>query len=226
MERATPGASRARRGPAVICLVAVWLAAACVGAASPATPTPTGLLTALPTPTEQAPVDVTPSAEDSGSADPQESPLESPLESPGESPDIAAACSGTDGNREFFATVAAKVQWDVYCGVLPKGWSVESGSYRTSSGGWLKIAYKASNGRRFELREGAFCADQATCVPTGGELQSGPFGDREATVVQVEDGGYAMIVDRGNRVMWAAIGKGMDELTFRDYAEALTLIYE
>jgi hypothetical protein len=205
-----------------MCLVAMWLAAACAGlndapAASNAVPTVGS------TPATDATPEPTP-PEDTPSVAPEATPTETPLESPSASPSIAASCTGTDANREFFATVATKVPWDVYCAVLPRGWSVDTGSYRTSNGGWLKIAYKASGGRRFELREGAFCTDPATCLPTGVEIAPGPFGDREATVLQVEDGGFAMIVDQGQRIMWAAIGKGMDETTFRNYAEALTLV--
>jgi hypothetical protein len=215
-----------RRGPAVICLVAMWLSAACVGLSdAPATSNPVPPTT--PTSAADATPDVTPSDDVSSSAPdetPAETPLETPLASASGFPSIAAACTGTDANREFFATVATKVDWDVYCAVLPKGWSVDTGSYRTAGGGWLKIAYKASGGRRFELREGAFCTDPATCLPTGVEIAPGPFGDREATVLQVEDGGYAMIVDQGQPLMWAAIGKGMDETTFRNYAEALSLV--
>jgi hypothetical protein len=155
------------------------------------------------------------------SFDPSDDPYASPSESALATPGPAASCAGTDDNRAFYVTVADHVAWGVYCPVLPKGWSVDAGTYRTSGGGWMTIAYKASGSRRFELREGAFCTDPATCVPTGTEIAPGQFGDREATVVQVEDGGFAAIVDGGQKISWAAIGKGMDETTFRAYAQAL-----
>jgi hypothetical protein len=158
-----------------------------------------------------------PQPADTPSADPYATPSETPLAAPGP----AASCTGTDANRAFYVTVADHVTWDVYCPVLPKGWTVEAGTYRTSGGGWLKIAYKASANRHFELREGAFCTDPATCVPTGTAIAPGPFGDREATFVAVADGGFAAIVDGGQKISWAAIGKGMDETTFRAYVEAL-----
>jgi hypothetical protein len=220
VEGPTPRASRGRRGPAVIILAAAWLFAACSANApatlSPTDPpalTPVPVFTAAPTPAE-----VADSSEPS--TDPEVTPSDSPLASPGP----AASCTGTDANKEFYVTVAVHVTWDVFCPVLPKGWIVEAGSYRTSSGGWLKIAYKASGGRRFELREGAFCTDPATCVPTGTELAPGSFGDREATILQVEDGGFAALVGRGQKFSWAAIGKGMDEPTFRAYAQALIVV--
>jgi hypothetical protein len=216
-------ASRGRRAPAVTILVAALLFAAC-SADQAATTSPTQQTLApqaTPTAPVETPLEPTDDVESlEPSIDPGETPLASGI------PTAADSCSGTDANREFYVTVASHVTWDVYCAVLPKGWSVDAGSYRTSSGGWLKIAYKASGGRRFELREGAFCTDPATCVPTGVEIASGPFGDREAKFVRVEDGGFGMVVDSGEKIMWAAIGKGMDEATFRAYAEALLLVGE
>jgi hypothetical protein len=161
---------------------------------------------------------------DTASTEPTDDPNATPSESPSASPGAAASCTGTEANRAFYANVAAKVTWDVFCPVLPKGWIVEAGTYRTSGGGWMTIAYKASGSRHFELREGAFCTDPATCVPTGTAIAPGFFGDREASIVQVEDGGFAAIVDGGQKISWAAIGKGMDETAFRAYAKALILV--
>jgi hypothetical protein len=223
VEGLPPPAQRGRRGPAVIVLAIAFFLAACVGESEATTSpskrtTPPKATASLQTGPAQ-PTDAAVESTDP-SFDPYASPGESPLVTPGP----AAACSGTEANRAFYVTVADHVNWDVYCPVLPKGWIVDAGSYRTSSGGWLKIAYKASGGRRFELRQGAFCTDPATCAPTGVEIASGPFGDREANAVAVEDGGFGMVVDRGQKVSWVAIGKGIDERTFRAYAEALFLV--
>jgi hypothetical protein len=212
-----PRAPRGRRGPAVIFLAAALMFGAC-SAETAATPsaseppalTPIPVSTPLPTPSDSA-----------ESLAPTDDPYATPSEISSASPGAAASCTGTEANRAFYVSVADHVTWNVYCPVLPKGWIVDTGSYRTSGGGWMKIAYKASGSRRFELREGAFCTDPATCVPTGTELAPGSFGDREATILQVEDGGFAAIVDGGQKISWAAIGKGMDETTFRAYAGAL-----
>jgi hypothetical protein len=53
------------------------------------------------------------------------------------------------------------------------------------------------------------------------EIAPGQFGDREATTIAVDDGSYAMTVDAGQKISWLAIGKGIDETTFRAYAQAL-----
>ena len=217
MEGPTPRASRGRRGPAVFIFAAVLIFGAC-SADTAATPsatdkaalTPVPVLTPVPRPSDAT-------VSDQPSEDPNASPGESPLASAS----AAAACAGTDANRAFYVTVADHVTWDVYCPVLPKGWSVDAGTYRTSGGGWMTIAYKASGGRRFELREGAFCTSPTTCPPTGVEIAPGSFGDREGTTISVDDGSYAMTVDAGQKISWLAIGKGIDETTFRTHAAAL-----
>ncbi len=221
VERPTPGARRRRLGPAVIILAVAVVLAACAGAEQAATPSPSqptsppkATPTLRPTQTAQPTATVEPSVE------PPPTPSETPLESAAP----AAACTGTDGNRAFYVAVASHVAWDVYCPVLPKGWIVDAGSYRTTSGGWLKIAYKASGGRRFELSEGAFCANAYGCAPAGSEAASGPFGDREATVIAADDGSFAMVVDAGRKISWMAIGRRINEATFRAFAEALILV--
>jgi hypothetical protein len=231
VEGLTTTAPRGRTGPAVIVLAAAFLFGACSAetaapsASEPPALTPIPVVTPAATPSDSAgsqPPSDDPNA--TPSDDPNATPGD-PYASPSPTPGAAAACSGTEGNRAFYVNVADHVQWNVYCAVLPKGWIVEAGSFRTtSSGGWMKIAYKASGSRHFELREGAFCTDPATCVPTGTELAPGSFGDRQATILQVEDGGFAALVNRGEKLQFAAIGKGMDEATFRAYAGALILV--
>ena len=216
MEGPTPRASRGRRGPAVFIVAAVLIFGACSADTSAPSATdkpaltPVPVLTPVPQPSDAA-----------ESVQPTDGPYASPSESPLASASAAASCTGTDANRAFYVTVADHVTWDVYCPVLPKGWSVDAGTYRTSGGGWMTIAYKASGGRRFELREGAFCTGPTTCPPTGMETAPGPFGDREGTTISVDDGSYAMTVDAGQKISWAAIGKGIDETTFRTYTGAL-----
>lgn len=51
----------------------------------------------------------------------------------------AGACSGSDKNRDFYASMAAAVEWTVYCPVLPDEWFVRDGQYRLAGGGWLEI---------------------------------------------------------------------------------------
>lgn len=219
--------------PAAIALVGLLLVAACgtTTISPPGSPGPTtGLASGSPPPGTEA----TPPP--GGTTEPPP-PGSSPGESaaPGESPaptagdggsspggdGSAAACSGLPTNRDFFAAAAAALDWDVYCGVFPEGWFVETGSYRLRDGGQLMIAYRGPNGARLELREGAFCGDLGGCVPSGQEQGQAAFGDREGTFLVLDGGGYAVVVDRAASISWLAIGANLDEASFRALVAAL-----
>jgi len=181
-----------------------------------------------------APTDPPPTS--SADAPPSGSPTGAPTDAPpsgasgepsltaGPSGTPSAQCSGNDGNRDFFAAVAEAVSWDVYCAALPDGWFVESGTYRLSAGGWMEVGYRGPGSARFVLREGAFCQEGGDCVPVGTEVGAASFGDREGTLVAADDGSWAVTVDRGASLAWLATGSGLDEATFRGYAEALVLV--
>ena len=217
----------ARHLAVVLALALVASVAACGGASSPsplasvepsvessAVASPSGF--SFPAPSSpSAPPLASPSA--SPSADPS---LGSPdVES--QAPGAADACTGTDENREFFLSVAAAVPWTVYCPVLPAGWLVDSGEYRGAAGGRMAIAYERSGGLRLELSEGAFCADADGCVPPGPDVGAATFGDMDGSLVALDDGGWAIVVDRGKDVSWLAIVSGVDEAGARALGAAL-----
>jgi hypothetical protein len=168
-----------------------------------ATPAPTEAATASPTPTEPAASDEPTPSGQAGSVE---------------------ACTGTDDNRAFYATVAAAFDWPVYCAVLPARWSVATGRYRSAGGGWMEIAYNGPGGARFELHEGAFCSDADGCVPNGPDAGSAAFGNLSGTLVTGDDGSYAVVVDRGKRRSWLAVGVGLDLEVFKGLAADLTLV--
>ncbi|HLQ49026.1 MAG TPA: hypothetical protein VK233_08625 [Candidatus Dormibacteraeota bacterium] len=218
-----------RAFPALI-LFAV-LVAACLPAATstPAATSPAPSVSDSPTGTEAPPsaeatappatdepspsivvIDTPPPAEPSASA------------SAGAGP--AGACSGSDENRDFFRAAAAVLSWTVYCAVLPAGWFVDSGQYRQASGGWVQIAYRGPGGARLEVHEGAFCTASDGCVPSGTESGDAPFGDKTGTFVALDDGGSAVVVDRGEKISWLVVGTGLDEAAFRAIAGALTVV--
>jgi hypothetical protein len=116
------------------------------------------------------------------------------------------------------------VRWTVYCAVLPAGWFVETGRYRGSGGGWVEIAYKGPGGARLELHEGAFCPTADGCVPPGTDAGSGAFGSQTGTLVELDDGGWAVVVDRGDPISWLVVGTGMDRTTFQQLAGALAIV--
>jgi hypothetical protein len=116
------------------------------------------------------------------------------------------------------------LSWTVYCAVLPSGWFVDTGGYRRAGEGRLEIAYRGPGGARLELREGGFCTDGSGCVPSGTESGDAPFGDRTGTLVATDDGGWALVVDRGAAISWLAVGSGIDEDVFRAITSALAVV--
>jgi hypothetical protein len=146
----------------------------------------------------------------------------SPSESAGSG--AAAACTGTDENRRFFEAAAGDLNWQVYCAVLPSGWFVDTGGYRQAGGGRLEITYRGPGGARLELHEGGFCADGSGCVPSGTEAGDASFGDQAGTLISTDDGGWAVVVDRDAAISWLAVGRGIDEDTFRAITSALAAV--
>ena len=130
-------------------------------------------------------------------------------------PGSAVACTGSDENRDFYASMAAAVDWTVYCPVLPDGWFVDGGQYRLAGGGWLEISYDGPGASRIILRQGAFCLDSTGCLPSGREVGEAPFGDRTAALVAGDDGSWSLVVDRGATRSWLLTVTGMDETDAR-----------
>ena len=181
-------------------------------AASPIAPS------ATPTPTASKPVAPSATPTDSPSATPDEPPTASGNVGPAE------VCAGNDDNRDFYRSVAADVDWPVYCPVLSSGWFVTAGTYRLAGGGWMEIAYRGPGGARLELHEGAFCQDADGCVPAGSDAGSAPFGDLSGALVTGDDGSFSIVVDRGADRSWLAIGTGLDVDAFRSMVASLNHI--
>jgi hypothetical protein len=206
-------------------LVAV-LAVACNGSAAPTpaaqSPGATAdTVTAAPSIGEEQTL---PPASEEATTPPAESepPIVTPSVPASADPGPAAACSGSAENRDFFRAAASVLKWTVYCAVLPSGWFVDSGQYRQASGGWVQIAYRGPGGARLELHEGAFCSADDGCVPPGTDAGDGQFGDKTGTAVALDDGGWAVVVDRGEQISWLAVGTDLDEAAFQKIAKALS----
>lgn len=212
-------------------MLVAFLAAGCIGSAdrtgepskAPSSPTPSAA--SIEPTVEPSP---TPDPTAAATAEPSEAPTPVPSEpdtsaepSPTGATGSEASCTGNDSNREFFAKVAATVDWAVYCPSLPARWSVDAGQYRLAGGGRLHIVYKGPGGARFDLSEGAFCDAADGCVPAGTDAGSAAFGDRSGTLVIGTDGRYAIVVDRGAERSWLAIGSGLDVEVFKTFAADL-----
>ncbi len=88
----------------------------------------------------------------------------------------------------------------------------------------MTIAYKGPQGAHVQIQEGGFCRSSDGCVPSGSELGSAPFGDRMGSLLQLDGGGLALVVDRGSPVSWLAIGGNVNEDTFRTLCANLHLV--
>jgi hypothetical protein len=221
----SPGRPAAVRHRPTLVLLAVAalavLVAGCIGGEA-ATTTPS---------TSLAPFTAPPSAFASSapSALSSEAPTVAPTSSgspsgvPSESPaaDAVEGCTGTDDNRAFFVEAAANLDWPVYCAVLPARWSVNTGSYSGQGVGRLVISYKGPSGASLSLHQGAFCDDGDGCVAAGTDSGDAPFGDQTGTLVVLDGGGYAIVVDRGAHPSWLVVGQGLDEATFRAFVADL-----
>ena len=217
--------------------LAAALAAGCGGgsatsgpAESPATPR----ATASPSDVQTPPASAEPSPTLEPTAEPTAEPTTEPTAEPTAEPTVgptptrtpgsADVCTGNDENRAFYASVATAVAWDVYCPVLPSGWYVDSGRYQASAGGRLVIAYKGPGGRRLEIREGAYCADQDDCPPGGADAGPASFGGMAGRLVDL--GGSWIVVVGGDHADWEAKGIGMDGSTLVGLTADFALVGE
>jgi hypothetical protein len=145
---------------------------------------------------------------------------ETPEPEPTDLPASTAECTGSDENIAFFAEFARVVDWAVYCPVLPAGWFVGTGQWRQAEGERLEISYRGPGGAGLMLQEGSFCPGEGDCVPPGEEVGPTAFGDREGTLVAT-DGGWAVVVDRGERPSWLLTISGVGQAAARQIAAGL-----
>ncbi len=221
---------------ALVILLATILAA-CAGN-SPATGTPapsSGSGGAPGAPASAGTPSGAPSGEPASGETPSEAPTEAPTatpstgpsESPSGSADAgpAAACTGTDDNKTFFADAAAAVDWTVVCSVLPAKWFVSEGTYRGGRGGRLLIGYKGPNGATLQLNEGGWCGDPTTCVPAATEVGPAKLGPMDGTLLKLDDGsGFAIVVDPGENPSWLFQTSGIGKNKTTDLAAAAALV--
>ena len=147
-------------------------------------------------------------------------PTDSALPSPSPS-NSASVCSGAKDTPDFYASFAGSVSFPVYCAVLPAGWSLVSGTYRLANGGHITINFRRKlDNATFELDEGSFCTDSSGCVPSGTAVGSGPYGDLTGDLVQTSTG-FALVVAKGEKPSWLAVGNGLDQATFTALTGAL-----
>ncbi len=169
---------------------------------------------------------VTPAPTDPGQTVSPTSPAGSsgPTASASVSPGAADACTGNVDNRRFYRSIAQSVTWSVVCPVLPKGWFVNTGTSRDAGGGKILITYTGPAGASLALSEGFFCTAADGCVPSGADAGSAPFGSMSGKIVALDDGGWAIVVNRGASPSWLLVGHGMDQAGLEAIAAALAQV--
>lgn len=120
--------------------------------------------------------------------------------------------------------MAAAVNWPVYCPVLADGWFVQSGQYRLANGGQLEIQYQGPSRALITLDEGGFCTIQGGCVPPGVDVGPTAFGDRDGTLVALDDGSWAVVADREASPSWLLVVTGLDDAATRTIASHLVIV--
>ena len=221
--------TRVGRGAPVLLVVLALLAAACGAAVTPTSDPPAGSTapgsSGAPGSTDGATGGPTEQPTGATTDPPTDSPSGAPTDTPAPAAGSADACSGSDENRAFYASVAGDVTWQVYCAVLPAGWFVDTGSFRLAGGGRLEISYKGPGGQRIEMRQGTYCAGVDDCIPTGPDAGSASYGDKPARLVDV-GGGSWLVVAEGGDVNWEAKGVGMDGPTLASHTAAFVPVGE
>ena len=198
--------------------VAAFVVLAGCGDGGAATGAPTDGATGAPVPTgttapaSEAPLPTTEATPTE--APPTEEPTEGPTEAASGEPSApAAACTGSEQNQEFYAQVAAAVDWPVLC-LAEDGWVVTTGSYSLRSGGRIEIGYRGPGGATVELREGYIC-DGEGCAPAGTVVRDTTFGELgNAQLIELEDGAFAVVADPDANPSWILVSSGLtgDEL--------------
>ena len=132
-------------------------------------------------------------------------------------------CSGTVDDVSFFKGASMSASFDVYCAVLPAGWSVNDRSPDGAVPLW--VAYFGPNQELFELIEGPVCttSEFASDCLLGTVVGSAAFGDRQGILRQAGDD-FALNLDPTQDPSWVARGQGISLETFKALTAALIVV--
>jgi len=136
----------------------------------------------------------------------------------------ASGCSGADAFQAFFAQAAVREPFDVYCGVVPKDWSVSAVAFERD-GLILDLIYENGTGGMLEIGEGDFCGPSADeCSQRAATLGTVAFGDVHGELVKLDANSgytYAIFVDPGTPWAHEIDGKGVSQADFVSLAAGL-----
>ena len=134
-------------------------------------------------------------------------------------------CTGTVEDANFFKIAGMSVSYDVYCAVLPTGWTLQSRSNPSDGKTPLRIAYRGPKGELFELLEGPICTTSAADCMAGTDAGAAMFGHRQGQLRDgLDDADFALYVDPGQDPSWLASGKYVSLETFKALTAALVFV--
>ena len=131
-------------------------------------------------------------------------------------------CTGDAG---FFKAASMSASYDVYCAVLPAGWSMTTaGDPQLAATAPLTVEYHGPAGQTLTLEEGKFGeAAGAEVLRTGPEIGPASFGDRTGTLGG-SSGSYYVYTPPDGKAMWTASCAGMTLDDFRALTAALIAV--
>ena len=221
-----------RRGrAAAAAVIALFLAAACASAAPTRIP---GAVTSAPSATTAA----TPTSSVGPAATATEivlpataspvatlTPSHTPTHKPTPAPTSrAAACTASAKFKAVFADGAAKAAFDVYCAVLPAGWSLQGASYyKRPVGSELDATYKGPGGAVIQFLQGANCTTSAVaCSVAVGILGPISFGHLTGQLDLYDaTPTYVVYVNPGTTHGYTMLGYGMTQTQFIAFSAAM-----
>ncbi len=203
--------------------------AACGGSA--ATPTPTATPAPTPTPTATpAPTDTpTPAPTDTPTPAPTPAPTDTPTPAPTATPTSAPtlpsavqACTGGSGIKQALANQIPHFTFDLYCAVLPAGWSVVNVAWDYNAPG-LQMHYQNATAWKIDVWEGNVCLlspNPCTGIwnPAIGPQAVGPLtGDMSGSA-----GHWTTVVHTANpKLLYSITGDGMSQAAFQTISAAM-----
>jgi hypothetical protein len=182
--------------------------------ASTATPAPTDTPTVAPTPTPA------PAATPTDTATPAPTLAPTPTAAPS-LPTAVVPCTGSNSIKQTLANQVAKFKFDLYCPVLPAGWSMVNVAWNYNAPG-LQAHYKNKAGYTVNVWEGNVCflsPNPCTGVwdPDIGPQAFGPLtGDMSGSV-----GHWSTLVNTNPKVLYVITGDGMSQSAFASYSAAM-----
>ena len=224
---------------ATVGLVAILLAGACASAtvtpiAGTVTSSPSVDIGATPTPSVgsvSSPTEVTlpattsPAPAHAPTHAPSHAPTHAPTHPPTPAPTSrAAACTGAAKYKAVFAGAAPTAPFDVYCAVLPAGWSLQGASYyKRPIGDELDASYKGPGAAIIQFLQGANCTTSVAACSTGAMILGPiPFGHLTGQLDLYDaTPSYVVYVDPGTTHGYTMVGYGMTQPDFISFAAAM-----